>query len=169
LIAPRLLRRWYVRAPLEVAAILLVWFFVIQVRPTRGSSMLPTLKEAAYVFLDRISYRFREPARGDVIMFKSNERPEMFFCKRVIGLPGETVEIRKGQVYVDGLPLREPYIIGNRQWELAPTPVGPRQVFALGDNRGMALELHYHGLVAYRNILGRLIGKSFNYDGQDEQ
>lgn len=157
------------RAPLEVAAILLLWFFVIQVRPTRGPSMLPTLKEGSYVFLDKISYRFRGPARGDVIVFKSNEHPEMFFCKRVIGLAGETVEISKGRLYIDGLPLREPYIIGNRQWELAPTPVGARQVFAVGDNRGMAQELHYHGLVAYRNILGRLIGKSFNYDGENEQ
>jgi len=164
LLAWKLLRKWYVRAALEVGAILFLWFFVIQVRPTSGSSMLPTLKEGAYAFVDRISYRFCAPARGDVIMFKSNERPGMFFCKRVIGLPGETIAIRDGQVYINELPLREPYIIGNRLWQVPPTRIGGRQAYVLGDNRGMALIRHYHGLVAYRNILGRLIGKRYDFD-----
>jgi signal peptidase I len=158
-----LLSRWYVRAPIEVAAILILWYFVIQVRPTSGASMLPALADGAHVFVDKLSYRFREPARGDVIIFRSNEEPPMLFCKRAIGLPKEIIEIRSGQVYINEVPLYEPYIISSTFWELPPTRIGEQQVYAIGDNRGMAMVSHFQGLVAYRNILGRLIGEGREY------
>ena len=164
MLASKLLRKWYVRVPIEVAAILLLWFFVIQVRPTSGPSMLPGLKEGAYVFVDKLSYRFREPARGDVVVFEANEKPPILFCKRVIALPGEVVEIRKGQVLVNDLPLYEPYTISNRLWNLAPVRVAKHQVYAVGDNRGMAMVRHFQGVVPYRSLLGRVIGKGHKYD-----
>jgi len=159
--------KWYFRAPIEVAVLLFTWFFVIQVRPTQGPSMLPTLRDGSYVFVDKLSYRFHPPRRGDVIVFRSNEEPVMHYCKRVIGLPGQIIEIRRGQVYLDGLPLYEPYVIGNTFWELPPTRIGEGQVYAIGDNRGMAMASHYQGLVAYRNILGRVIGKGYDYHRQE--
>lgn len=157
----RLLSRWYVRAPIEVAVILILWCFVIQVRPTSGASMLPALPDGAHVFLDKLSYRFRAPDRGDVIVFRS-DAPKLY-CKRVIGLPKEIIEIRSGQVYINEVPLYEPYIISNTFWELPPTRIGEQQVYAVGDNRGMAMVSHFQGLVAYRNILGRLIGEGREY------
>ena len=159
----RLLSRWYVRSPIEVAVILILWYFVIQVRPTRGASMLPALANGAHVFVDKLSYRFRAPDRGDVIIFRSNEEPVMLYCKRVIGLPKEIIEIRRGQVYINEVPLYEPYIISNTFWEMPPTRIGEQQVYAVGDNRGMAMVSHFQGLVAYRNILGRLIGEGREY------
>jgi len=159
-------RTWYLRLPAELAALLAIWFFVIQYRPTLGPSMMPTLADGSYVFIDKLSYRFRAPARGDVIVFQSNEKPRMLYCKRVIALPGETIEIREGQVHIDEVPLHEPYVIGNTFWELPPLRVGERQVYAIGDNRGMSIKDHFQGLVAWRNILGRVIGKGHTYTGE---
>jgi len=159
----RMLGRWYMRVPFEIAAILILWFFVIQVRPTRGHSMLPALREGAYVFLDKVSYRFRAPDRGDVIILRDNEEPPELYCKRVIGLPKEIIEIRRGQVYINDVPLHEPYIISNTFWELPPIRIGERQVYVIGDNRGMAMVSHFQVLVAYRNIVGRLIGRGQEY------
>ncbi|HUW31025.1 MAG TPA: signal peptidase I [Planctomycetota bacterium] len=162
------LRFWYCRVPIETALLLLVWFFVIQYRPTSGASMVPTLKDGAYVFVDKISYRFREPARGDVVVIKSNEKPRMLYCKRIIGMPGETIEIREGQVYINEVPLREPYIIGNTFWEKLPGRIGPGHYYVIGDNRGMSIEEHWQGLVARRNIVGRAMGKGHEYVGMGE-
>jgi len=159
----RLLSKWYFRAPIEIGLVLFVWFFVIQINPTHGPSMLPTLKDGSYVFLDKLSYRLHPPERGDVIVFRSNEEPVMHYCKRVIGLPGQVIEIRRGQVYLDDAPLHEPYIIGNTFWELQPTRIGEDQIYAIGDNRGMAIDSHFKAKVAYRNIVGRVIGKGYDY------
>jgi len=161
------LRHWYCRVPIETAVLMLVWFFLIQYRPTSGASMLPTLKDGAYVFVDKISYRFREPARGDVVVITSNETPRMLYCKRIIGLPGETIEIREGQVYINEIPLREPYIIGNTFWEKLPGRIGPGHYYVIGDNRGMAIGEHWQGLAARRNIIGHVIGKGHEYVGME--
>ena len=163
----RYLCHWYFRLPIETAILLLVWFFLIQYRPTSDVSMMPTVKDGAYVFVDRISYRFREPARGDVVMIKSNEKPRQLYCKRIIGMPGEIIEIREGQVYIDEIPLREPYIIGNTSWELLPRRIGPEHYYVIGDNRGMSIDGHWQGLAARRNIIGRVIGKGHEYVGME--
>ena len=159
-------RYWYARAPIEVGLVLVVWAFVVQFRPTSGSSMLPTLKEGSYVFVDKLSYRFGNPARGDVAIIEGNEQPRMLLCKRIIGLPGELIEIREGQMHINGVPLDEPYIIGNKFWERLPGKIGPEHYYVVGDNRGMAFESAWQGLVARRNIVGRVIGKGRRYEKQ---
>ena len=162
-------RHWYVRAPFEVGLVLAIWFLVVQFRPTSGTSMLPTLKEGSYVFVDNISYRLGDPARGDVVVIQSNEEPRTLLCKRIIGLPGEMIEIHEGQVLINGVPLDEPYIIGNKFWERMPGKIGPGHYYVIGDNRGMAIESAWQGLVARRNVIGRVIGKGHRYDrGNDE-
>ena len=161
-----LLRLWYVRVPCEIGLLLLVWSFVIQFRPTSGASMLPTLQTGAYVFVDKLSYNLRMPRRGEVIMIESNEQPPMFYCKRIIALPGEVIEIRNGLVYIDHFPLEEPYVIRNNMelWNAGPSSVPPKHFFVVGDNRGMNMDGHWHGMVSLENIRGRIIGKTHNYN-----
>ncbi|HUS58707.1 MAG TPA: signal peptidase I [Planctomycetota bacterium] len=162
------LGKWYFRVPLEVGLLLFIWFFVIQYRPTRGASMLPTLPEGSYVFVDKLSLWFGEPVRGEVIIFQSNEEPREQLCKRVVGLPGETLEISGGKVFINSSPLYEPYIIGNTFWERPPVKIGHDQYYVIGDNRGMRITGHWQGLVARRNILGRVIGKGYDHLGDTQ-
>ena len=120
-----------------------------------GDSMLPTLHSWELCLMARAhSY---EPRRGDIVMFRTADKPVLHFVKRVIALPGETVTIEHGVVGIDGKPLDELYTTRNLGWEMTPTVVPSGKVFVLGDNRDVALEATVYGLVAARLIEARLL------------
>src|SRR5680860_453257 len=85
---------------ISLAIILPIRYFLIQPFYVKGASMEPNFHDREYLIVDEISYRFREPARGDVIVFRYPENPEEYFIKRIIGLPGESLEIMNGGVYL---------------------------------------------------------------------
>lgn len=103
--------------------------------------MEPTLPVGTYAVLDKITFKLREPERGDIIVFRSPEDREKELVKRVIATPLETVELRQKTVWVNGKKLNEPYVQYTRPQDLLrgdnlePTVVSPRSVFVLGDNR----------------------------------
>lgn len=118
-------------------------------------SMQPTLFEGDFVIVNKIAYQIGEPSRGDVIVFKFPLDPEREpYIKRVIGLPGETVLVEDGRVYVDGLPLREPYISAlprySGTWEV---PLD--SLFVLGDNRNNSSDSHSWGMVPLEMVIGK--------------
>jgi signal peptidase I len=104
-------------------------------------SMEPTLRVGTLLILDKMSLSGRRPARGEVVSFPSPERDGRDLIKRVIALPGESVELREKVVYIDGKPLEEPYAVHSRAGErlvgdnLGPLEVPPGMIFVLGDNR----------------------------------
>jgi signal peptidase I len=124
----------------------------------QGSSMEPTLHSGQFVITDKISYLLGEPERGDIIVFiaphSARSAREDDYIKRVIGLPGETVTVANGQVFIDGVPLTEPYIaeapLYSRTWT-----VGPNEYFVLGDNRNHSNDSHDWGLLSQDAILGK--------------
>jgi signal peptidase I len=125
-----------------------------------GASMEPTFHTGQYLIVDELSYHFESPQRGDVIIFKYPLDPSQYFIKRIIGLPGETVSIKGGSVYViktDGstLALPESYIknIGNGADMSVTIPAG--QYFVMGDNRPESSDSRYWGLLPRGNIVGR--------------
>lgn len=130
------------------------WF----IRPTVivGDSMLPTLRSWDVVWMRRV--RHYEPARGDVIMFRTADDPPLRFIKRVIALPGETIAITNGTVLINHQPLAEPYTPGNRDWAMDETNVPPGKVYVIGDNRDVPMDLTVQGLVANRLVQARMIG-----------
>lgn len=105
------------------------------------ASMEPKLPVGAHVFTDKLTYLFRDPQRGEIIVFPSPENPKIEMVKRVIAIGGDTVEIRKKKVYLNGEPLDEPYAKYTRPDEnlrgddLGPITVPKLHVFVLGDNR----------------------------------
>lgn len=127
-----------------LAVLCLTWIviqFVGQRTEVDGSSMEPTLYDGDNLIVDKISYRFRDPERFDIIVFPFQYKPETFYIKRIIGLPGETVQIDgQGNIYINGELLTEGYgrevikpeHIG-RAWE--PIVLGEDEYFVLGDNR----------------------------------
>lgn len=118
--------------------------------------MEPSLHENQRVIVDMLSYRFREPRRGEIIILEVPNRPSgPPLIKRVIGLPGDRVEIHDGHVYVNGRQLDEPYLDQVTSGHMPSQCVPEEHVFVLGDNRGSSNDSRYFGMVPYENILGR--------------
>jgi signal peptidase I len=109
-----------------------------------------------YVLVDKVSYMLGDPQRGDVVVFNYPLATERDFIKRVIGLPGETVTISAGQVYINGEVLEEPYIAAPPAYENSWT-LGPDQYFVLGDNRNSSSDSHSWGPLDRQYLIGRAV------------
>ena len=132
---------------------------------------------------ERVLLPEEEPARGDVVVFKYPEEPERDFIKRVIGLPGETIEVRDKKVYVNGEPLDEPYVhylepagSGFQEFTSAdvrqrygPVTIPPRQYFAMGDNRDNSQDSRYWGFLPRDYIKGKALVVYWSYEGERDQ
>lgn len=134
--------------------------FVAEARYIPSGSMLPTLEINDRLLIEKISYRFREPDRGDIVVFSPPEalKEQNFnqaFIKRVIGLPGDQVEVRNGQVYINGQLIEEDYIQEAPEYEYPAAVVPEDHYLVLGDNRNNSYDSHYWGFVPESNIIGR--------------
>lgn len=143
--------------------------FVAEARYIPSESMQPTLEINDRLIVEKISYRFRTPQRGDVVVFRPTEELKKqgykeAFIKRVIGLPGDTVEVKNDKVFVNGEELPEKYIFvpedipgikSRPQRPYGPTTVPEGQYLVLGDNRNNSLDSRSWGFVPRENLIGR--------------
>ena len=148
----RTLIRGLVLAALLIAA---SKFLLVPVR-AHGISMLPTYEEGQFIFVNRLAYRFSPVKRGDVVAIRLNGEDSVL-VKRIIALPGESVRIVNGQVFVNGFPLNEPYRRYYLPWNMKDDKVGADEVFVIGDNRSMMQDAHDFGFARQAAILGRAI------------
>lgn len=136
----------------ETVSIILIAFvlamilrsFVIEGRIIPTGSMLPTLQLQDRVMVNKFIYRFKEPERGEVVVFRPPDElnAEEDYIKRVIGLPGETVEMKNGRVYINDRPLNEPYIPEELNYDYGPVVVPQDSLLVLGDNRNHSFDSH---------------------------
>lgn len=139
----------------------LIVHYVGQRTVVEGSSMEPALSDGDNLIVDKLSYRFGEPERFDIIVFPYEEAEETYFIKRVIGLPGETVQIGEdGTIFVDGEKLSESYgreIIDSPGMAAEPIELGEDEYFVLGDNRNDSMDSRDGsvGVIKAENIIGR--------------
>jgi signal peptidase I len=133
---------------------LLINLFLAQATRVYGQSMEPTLSNDQRLVVEKISYRFHGPRRGDVVVIRIDSSPELLI-KRVVGLPGEEMAVRDGQVYIDSQPLDEPYITHFTYGDYGPKHVPPLHVFVLGDNRGFSNDSRSFGMVPIEHVVGR--------------
>jgi signal peptidase I len=146
------------REVLETLVLTLVLFALIrtgiQNYKIEGQSMQPNFEDGQYLLVNKLAYVFGEPQRGDVVVFHYPRDPERDFIKRVVGLPGDVVEVRDGRVFVNGSLLDEPYNTLPINYTAGRTVVEPRTVYVLGDNRGNSEDSHRWGLLNQDLIIG---------------
>jgi signal peptidase I len=142
-------------AVLVVSAVVVFGFVLLPVRLT-GISMEPTYNDGELNFANRLAYAWRQPARGDVVAIRM-AGPSVLYVKRIVGLPGEQVEIEMGVVKIDGEPLLEPTVVRKAPWNLPPLTLGPDEYFVVGDNRAMSIRNHDLGRATRNRIIGKLI------------
>ena len=138
--------------------------YVAQPFIVSGASMSPTFESGHYLIVDQLSYRFKEPARGDVIIFRFPQDPSKFFIKRIIGLPEETIEITEGVItlknsdYPKGFFINEPYVelIQKRNTPLTVVLLD-NEYFVLGDNRGASSDSRSWGPLQENLIVGKAL------------
>jgi len=135
---------------------LLINIFVGQATRVEGQSMEPNLHSEQRLVVEKLSYRFHGPQRFDIVVLKMPSQGEELLIKRVIGLPGETVEIRDGQVFVDGNLLEEPFTDqSTHPGRNATVTVPPLHIYVLGDNRDRSNDSRSFGPVPIDNVVGR--------------
>ena len=145
---------------LETLVLSIVLFVGINIISARirvdGDSMKPTLLSGEYVAVNRLSYQLGSPQRGDIIVFHFPRNPTEEYIKRIIGLPGDVIEVMNGSVYVNGQPFNESYldvkINYTGKWEV---PSG--QLFVLGDNRNNSSDSHDWGTVPMDYVIGKAV------------
>lgn len=139
----------------------LVLVFVAQPVKVEGTSMLPRLHDGERIFVNKlIYYGLPEIERGDIVVFWFPDNPTKSYIKRVIGLPGETVQMRAGRIFVNGKELQEPYLdpsLNVSDDDRPPTYVRPHYYFVMGDNRDNSSDSRSWGLVPEKYIYGKAL------------
>ena len=157
------------RTLLELSVILLISFALVFgfVRPVIAApfyvgseSMVPTLKVWDRILINKLAYDLGEPERGDIVLFENQEGGEEPLIKRVVGLPGDTVKVRRGRLVLNGEPQREPYV--NESSRGPQAPYGPKRVpenhyFMMGDNRASSRDSRYFGPVPEEDLIGEAL------------
>ena len=120
-----------------------------------GTSMMPNIKNGEYIMVSKVTYYFQNPKRGDVIVFRSPRSPDTDLIKRVIGLPGDTIEVKNGLVYVNKKPLSENYVLEAPSYKYPLVEVPEDNYFVLGDNRNNSADSHTGWFLPRENIIGK--------------
>ena len=142
-----------------VLVFLIIRPFIVQAFYIPSGSMRPTLLERDHILVNKFVYRIHEPREGDIVVFKSPpgaslDGQERDFIKRLIGLPGDTIEVKNGAVYRNGQRLNEPYILETPDYEMPPVKILPDKLFVMGDNRRNSNDSHAWGLLDRKRVIG---------------
>lgn len=157
---------------ISLVIIIPIRMFVIQPFIVEGASMLPNFNDGEYLIVDEISYRFQEPKRGDVVIFHPPQSPGVYYIKRIISLPGETVKIEEGKIIIynaehpDGIKLNElDYSVNNQipSNERVNVVLDKDEYYMIGDNRTNSLDSRSFGAVKFGNIKGRAWVRAFPF------
>jgi signal peptidase I len=149
-------RRTAVRILVLIALSIVTFTWVLIPIRGYGISMQPAYEPGSFNFANRIAYAIRSPRRGDVVAIRF-AGGRVLLVKRIVGLPGERVEIREGIVHANGEPLDEPYVRLRRPWNVEEVALGSREYFVIGDNRSMGERDHDFGRVDRSRIVGPLV------------
>ena len=160
---------WTIVFALIVFAIIV---FTTEMYKIWQTCMLPNIEPGERLVISQMSYRLHDPERGDIITFHPPQDPTITYIKRIVGLPNETIEIRDGSTYINGMRLEEPYLREPMTQPFEAVTIPPGHYFVMGDNRNVASDSRTWGTLPRENIIGKAwlcywppgrIGKAPNY------
>ena len=145
-----------------MALMVMVYLFIMSPQEISGESMYPTFENGEYILTNKVEYKLHDPARGDVIVFKSPSNKDIDYIKRIIGLPGDRVSVMDGHYYLDGQLYKEPYLdsslytfAGSFLKDRTEITVPPGYYFVSGDNRPHSLDSREFGVIPRGDIVGK--------------
>lgn len=142
-------------ALISLGIFLFVYIFLVQPHRVKGESMSPNFEDGELLLTEKVAYRFGDPQRGDVVVFEAPVGRKVDFIKRIIGLPGEKVEVRGGSIFVNGSKVEENYINVPTQGD-KEIKLGENEYFVFGDNRGASSDSRVFGPIERKSIRGRV-------------
>lgn len=160
---------------IALSIFLVVYLFFMQPHQVNGQSMVPNFQSGEYVLTDKVTYRMRDPQRGEVVVIHAPEAANCpkgtgcDFIKRVLALPGETVEVRDNHIMVNGVAIEESYIpadfptMAGKYTQNGPVVMGPDEYFVVGDNRPYSADSRTWGPVKKTGIVGRAFFRYFPF------
>ena len=147
---------------------IVIYLFILQPNQVKGASMLPNLTEGDYIFTSKITYKFREMKKGDIVVFRSPSNPDIEFIKRVLGLPGDKVMVLDGKVYLNEIQLSEAYIPASTPLAHngylkngVPIIVPENHIFVMGDNREVSSDSRIFGPIPISSLIGQVFYRYF--------
>jgi len=149
---------------IALVIIIPIRYYLIQPFFVRGASMEPSFSNGQYLVIDELSYRFEDPARGDVVVFKYPLDPSLYYIKRIVGLPGEEIRIKDGQVFIYDVDSAQEVVLDESSYLSGETftlgqvsfNLGEQEYFVLGDNRQSSSDSRRWGALPQDNIVGRV-------------
>jgi signal peptidase I len=145
--------KFMVRAGLVAVVAIGCFTWVLIPFRINGYSMAPTYQNGSINFCNRLHYLFSSPSRSDVVAIRY-AGPQVMLLKRILAVEGETLEFRKGQLFVDKKLVPEPYVVIPYDWDLEPRTVNPGHVYVVGDNRRVPMLTHDFGQTPIKRIVG---------------
>lgn len=153
---PAISRRYLIRLLFLGLGCYLIFSYVLIPLRIQGHSMEPTYKNGSFAFCWRLQYLFAPLERFDIVTVRFSGKNVMLL-KRIVGLPGETLEFRQGILYINGKQIEEPYVQHREPWNLAPRLIEPGHIYVVGDNRATSMSRHTFGQVDAGRVLGGVI------------
>jgi signal peptidase I len=153
------IKDWVVSILIAVILAFFIRYFIVELYMVEGPSMRPTLVNSERLVVNKFIYRFKEPERGDILVFKYPRDQSRDFIKRVIAIPGDTIEVKEGRVFVNGQLLNENYILERTRGSYPLSTVPEGHIFVMGDNRNNSEDSRFKdvGFVPYTLIKGKAV------------
>lgn len=147
----------------SLAIIVPIRYFLVQPFFVDGSSMSPNFENGEYLLIDEISYRLKDPQRGEVVVFKFPVNPSQFFIKRIIGLPGETIQIKNNEIIIKNQSNPEGFVLDESKYLQNVPPLDDQEItlgkdefFVMGDNRRESYDSRRWGALPDKNLIGKV-------------
>ena len=150
----------------SLAIIIPIRHFLIQPFYVKGASMEPNFEDHEYLIVDEITYRLREPARGEIVVFRPPTSTNQYYIKRIVGMPGEEVSVKGERVYINGKLLDEGGYLpsGLATYGEGVVALKSNEYFVMGDNRTASLDSRSFGPIMRDDILGRTVFRGWPYN-----